>query len=562
MNRLKRQSSNPMVKSGDLYFNSNKYLEAIKFYDNAIKMDKTNKEALLGKGLVLRELGKYDDALSCFNEYIKIDNEDLIGLVEKAYTYICLGQYNEATQCFDLCLKIDKKSPIAFNGKGLILDLMDAYHPAILFYNKAIGGRKDADTGYIWANKGHAWQSLEKDDEALMCYSQAVLLNKNEVNALAGKARFYEKYGKEEEANKIYEHILNIDPNFMALVWMNEGISLHSESKYIEAINLYNKAIDVGVKYKIKLEYLSLVYINKGLSLYAIGRYVEAINCYDEALRVDSPYLTLAWIGKGSSQERISYSDLAIECYKKAEELDPKQEIVSIAKITYSHNDESYTFITIFDNVLVNRLSLQCRIKLNQLIKMTPLDPDLEDIALNGYLGTENFTSKYPDRKISPQELQEIKNTAFEIGITGEEYINIYLKSLREKGEIRDFKWISKENAGSPYDFYIVTLDGEKTLIDVKSTQGNFNNLIHISYGELKRIVLGPERYDIYRVYKLSESSAKLKIASSILMKSFASGIFEIFKELPNGVIPEGISVATSLLYFGQEREIEIFKNY
>ena len=47
------------------------------------------------------------------------------------------------------------------------------------------------------------------------------------------KQGFYEKYGKEEEANKIYEHILNIDPNFMALVWMNEGISLHSESKYM-----------------------------------------------------------------------------------------------------------------------------------------------------------------------------------------------------------------------------------------------------------------------------------------------------------------------------------------
>lgn len=101
-------------------------------------------------------------------------------------------------------------------------------------------------------------------------------------------------------------------------------------------------------------------------------------------------------------------------------------------------------------------------------------------------------------------------------------------------------------------------MGGEKTLIDVKSTQGNFDNLIHISYGELKKMVLGPEKYDIYRVYKLSEAGAKLKISRS--MKLFASGIFYIFKGLPDGVIPEGISVATSLLDFGQEKEVH--KNY
>jgi tetratricopeptide (TPR) repeat protein len=552
MSGLKRQSSHPLVQSGDLYFNLNNYQEAIKFYDKAIKTNRNNKEALLGKGLALRELGKYDDAISCFNEYIEIDKEDITGLVEKANIYICQGQYNEATHCFDLCLKIDKKSPTAFNGKGLILDLMDAHHPAIQFYNKAIAGRKDADTGYIWANKGHAWYALERDDEALMCYSQAISLNKNEVSALAGKAKFYKKNGMDEEANKIYDDILNIDPNYMALIWMNEGISLHSESKYIDAINSYDKIIQIRIKYKILPQYVSLIYMNKGLSFYALEKYGEAINCYEEALRLDSPYLTLAWIGKGAAQDKLSYPDLAIECYKKALDLDPKQEIVSITNIVYLHEDESYSFVSVFDNVLVSSLGLQFKMKLNQLTKKPPLDPDLEDIALNGYQGTENFASKYPDKKISQEELLEIRNATSEIGMAGEEYINAYLESLREKGEIRDFKWVSKENASSPYDFCIMNMGGEKILIDVKSTQGSFDNLIHISYGELKKMVLGPEKYEIYRVYKLSEGGSKLKISSS--MKLFASGIFDIFKGLPDGVIPEGISVATSLLDFGALR--------
>jgi len=212
----------------------------------------------------------------------------------------------------------------------------------------------------------------------------------------------------------------------------------------------------------------------------------------------------------------------------------------------YPHNDESYSFISVFDNELVNSLALQCKIRLNQFMDRPTLDPDLEDIPLNGYQGTENFASRYPDRKISQEELQGIQKATIEIGIAGEEYINIYLESLCEKGEIRSFKWTSKENAISPYDFYIISNEGEKILIDVKSTQGNFDNLIHISYGELKRMVLGQERYDIYRVYRLNDVSAKLKILSSI--RPFASSISETFKGLPDGVIPDGISVATSLL--------------
>lgn len=555
MSGLKRHSSHPLIKTGDFYFNNCKYIEAIKIYDKAISADKKSKDALMGKGLALRELGKYDDAISCFNEYIKLDKEDPDGLIEKGYTYICKNEYIEANECFDECLKIDKKDPIALNGKGIVSHCNSAYHPAIQYYDKALGGRKNVDLAHIWANKGDAWFDLQRYDEALECYGKAIGLNKNETHAMIGRANFFKISGKEEEVKKIHNDVLDIDPNYMALSWMSDGIEFHLESKFIEAIDLYNKIIEVSLRHQISQQYISLVHINKGLSLYAISKFDEAICCYDAALKLDSPYLSLALISKGAAQDKLSYPDVAIECYKKAFDLDPKQETVSITYIMYHHNDEGHSFIPIFDNDLVNSLALQCKIRLNPFRNNTMLDPDLEDIALNGYQGAVNFAQKYPDKRISPEELQMIKNITSEIGIAGEEYINFYLGSLCKNGELKSFKWVSKENANSPYDFYILNNDNEKTLIDVKSTHGSFDNLIHISYGELKRMAFGPERYDIYRVYELNDNSAKLKISGPL--KSFASGIFEIFKGLPDGIIPEGISVCTSLLIFGHENEIK-----
>ncbi len=554
MTGLMRHSSHPLVKTGDLYFNDSNYIEAIKIYDKAISVNENNKDALMGKALALRELGRYDDAISCLNEYIKLDKEDLDGLIVKGDTYICKNEYIEANECFDECLKIDKKDPIALTGKGIVSYLNGAHHPAIQYWDKALGGRKNVDLAHIWANKGNAWFDLQRYDEALECYSRAIVLNRNETSALIGKANFFKISGREEEVDKIHNIVLDIDPDYMALIWMNDGIEYHSEGKFIEAINLYDKIIDISLKRKISQQYVSLVHINKGLSLYSISKFVDAINCFDEALKLDSPFSPLALIGKGASMDKLLNPDSAIECYKKALDLDSTLEIISTTCIIYYHNNETYSFIPIFDNDSANSLALRCKMSLNQFIGSPKLDPDIEDIALNGYQGGANFSQRYPNKKLSQDELQQIKIAASEIGIAGEEYINFYLDRLLKKGEIKSFQWVSKENAISQYDFCILN-GGQKTLIDVKSTQGCFDNLIHISYGELKRMAFGQEKYDIYRVYGLNDGIAKLKISESL--KSFASDIFEIFKGLPDGIIPEGISVPTSLLIFGPEIEIK-----
>ena len=198
------------------------------------------------------------------------------------------------------------------------------------------------------------------------------------------------------------------------------------------------------------------------------------------------------------------------------------------------------TFFPVYDEILLSSFLIKAKLTSNHPINQI-VDSDLENIALNGY----------HEKEISQEYLQEIKRNIVEVGIAGEEYINTYLQSLYNNGKIKQFKWVSKDNAISPYDFYITNTDDEIINIDVKSTKGEFGRPIHISYGELITIVLNPERYDIYRVYGLNDGTAKLRIATDI--RSFASEMFEIFKGLPEGVVPDGMSVATSLLNFNQE---------
>ena len=419
MSQLNRRVSHPVVKSGDLYFNSNKYLNAIKCYDKAIQMDKNNLDALMGKGLVLREIGKYMKAISCFNQYLELSKEPyqkFEGLSEKGYTYISLGMYNDAIECFDKCLAIEKitsrvlnAKSVIFNAKGLVHHSMENFREAIRLYDKALGARRDKDLAYVLANKGNACYDLEMYDEALESYTRALALNNNVTNALIGKAKYYKKWGKEGEAKKFYKNALNIDPNFVALSCMSDGISLHFHSKCDKAIRVYDKIIDLMSMYSISPQYISLVYINKGLALFSIEKYNEAINSFDVAIDTDSTYYILALIGKGAAQDKLLDQHSAIDSYNEALTLDENFEIASINHIIYMYVDDKYNRATHFPaylNNLVSSITLNMKLKYTNPKTINRVNPDLEDIALNGY----------HEKEISQEHLQEVKRYVFEVG--------------------------------------------------------------------------------------------------------------------------------------------------
>lgn len=176
------------------------------------------------------------------------------------------------------------------------------------------------------------------------------------------------------------------------------------------------------------------------------------------------------------------------------------------------------------------------------------LDADLEDAAFEGIHGIQKLARRPSGRQISRDQLQHARQNAEEIGQQGEDLVNAYLSALKEEGKIRDFEWVSTTNAVSPYDFRVDTGKPPGVLIEVKSTDGDFDRIIHISFNELRKMAEGPEQYDIYRVYNITGDSAKLRVARDV--GKYARTILDSLKNLPNGVSVDSISVAPSVFAF------------
>ncbi len=101
-----------------------------------------------------------------------------------------------------------------------------------------------------------------------------------------------------------------------ASVCINKGNALVESSMYAEAIQCYEKALEINPK-------LTEAWNNKGLALAKSGKIDEAIICYDKALQID-PKDHVPLNNKGSALYKKGNIEEAMKSYELAFELNPE----------------------------------------------------------------------------------------------------------------------------------------------------------------------------------------------------------------------------------------------
>lgn len=180
----------------------------------------------------------------------------------------------------------------------------------------------------------------------------------------------------------------------------------------------------------------------------------------------------------------------------------------------------------------------------------------LEDAALGGAEGIARVYSRRSDRGISPEEFLRARQMAEQTGVSGEELLNSYFKQELEHGRIKHYEWTASVNAISPFDFQITDALGKRRLVDAKSTTRGFSSPIHLSWNEIVTAVEGKYPYDIFRLYRITESSAKLRIAKDI--GHALRTTYQTLNSLRSGVKVDAISIHPELLPFEEEAVLNL----
>jgi tetratricopeptide (TPR) repeat protein len=193
-------------------------------------------------GMELAKAGQLDAGLSAFDMAVRLRPEYPAAHFHRGIALRDLGRLTQAVEALDLTLRVDPGNALAAFDKGLILSRLVRPAQAIAAYRQAI----DIEPRYAGARINLAITLDERgaSDEALRIV---------------------------EEAIRLIETKQDVDDDGGALpyAWGAKGGCLLAQRRYQEALDAFDRAIDIGLDD-------GTTYENRSRALEGLGRYDEA----------------------------------------------------------------------------------------------------------------------------------------------------------------------------------------------------------------------------------------------------------------------------------------------
>ena len=209
LGNIRKGSVTKLISEGNEFYRKGRLGDAVRAYNQAIKMDPDNPVAWNNKGLILAVAGNYNEALKCHNKAFELDpsHVDAISNIGMAHTKLDnleeaiewydkaikidpkhettwnnkgnllskLKRYEEAMECYDRALKINPSYLAAMNNKSVELIHLKRYNEALSLLNTVLKGRPLFSEG--WYVKGKAYIGMGKFDKAIVCLERSHRLN-------------------------------------------------------------------------------------------------------------------------------------------------------------------------------------------------------------------------------------------------------------------------------------------------------------------------------------------------------------------------------------------------
>ncbi|GMQ97320.1 MAG: tetratricopeptide repeat protein [Gammaproteobacteria bacterium] len=182
-NVLKRQPRNvdALHLLALIYLNTKRFEEAERHLKKVTKLAPAFADAHSNLGILLAKTGKLEEAVQSFEKAARLDPMSLEAQVNLGNAYRELEQYDEAMRCFTTALEIEPDSPELHVNLGACEAAIKNYDKASEHYKKAISINPGYTKAYI--NLGNALQRERKLEDSVNTYLKAIALNPDNTEA-------------------------------------------------------------------------------------------------------------------------------------------------------------------------------------------------------------------------------------------------------------------------------------------------------------------------------------------------------------------------------------------
>ena len=141
---------------------------------------------------------------------------------------------------------------------------------------------RSTELSKICFKHGNQLFDLQKYEEAIESYDQAITINPNYYSAWGKRGNALCNLQKYEEAIESHDQAITINPDYY-YAWGSRGDALYYLEKYEEAIESYNQAITINPDYYYAWD-------SRGDALYDLERHQEALKSYEKAISIKPDY--------------------------------------------------------------------------------------------------------------------------------------------------------------------------------------------------------------------------------------------------------------------------------
>ncbi len=200
-----------LVFMGDILVHKKLYLNAIKIFDDILKIDPKMYFIYNNKGFCLLSLNRIEEAKNNFERCIILKKDFAHAYNNYGITLKKIGNYEEAKNNFLKAIKYENNFFHAYNNLGSIQLETNDLDSAIKNFKKSI--ELNSTNKEAYNNLGLVYKKKKDFESSVNFLNKSLSLDANYLDPLTNLAAIYIEKGDYDKSLKYYEKILSIDPN-------------------------------------------------------------------------------------------------------------------------------------------------------------------------------------------------------------------------------------------------------------------------------------------------------------------------------------------------------------
>jgi serine/threonine-protein kinase len=223
---------------GNVYTASGKGAEAVSELKRALQLAPNSDDGYRGLGKAYLALGRKDLALQAYQKAIELNPYYWVNYNYAGQAFFGLGEYDKALAAFQRMIELEPNNPFGYLNAGAVYFQQGKYDQCIPFYQKALQIQPHYMT---YSNLGTAFFYLKRYTESVPMFEKAVEMNPNDAMVMGNLADSYRWSGRRQEAADTYDKAialaykeLQVNPRaastmeYLALYYAKKGDAAHA----------------------------------------------------------------------------------------------------------------------------------------------------------------------------------------------------------------------------------------------------------------------------------------------------------------------------------------------